>query len=352
MRRVGSDVLKLGLGTLRATRAHRLLGGQWRGLGAIFMLHRVVPAMAPADAFAPNRILEVTPAFIGAVLRRVKALGYDVISLDEMAKRLRDGGPGPFAVFTFDDGYRDNLELALPVFEAHDAPLAIYVASDMPDGTADLWWVNLERAIAALDEVEMEIGGEPIRHAARTPAEKRGAWETVYWRLRDTQEDDARHAVAMLARKAGLDTAAVARGLALGWDEVRRLHDHPLVTIGAHTASHYALRGLPRERAEEDMMAGTARLTDELGVRPRHFAYPYGDTASAGPREFEMATAQGFATAVTTRKGLVFPEHGNHLRALPRLSLNGDYQDVDLVEVLLAGAPFALWNRFRRVNVA
>ncbi len=352
MRRVGSDVLKLGLDTLRVTRAHRLLGGGWRGLGAIFMLHRVVPRMADEGTFAPNRGLEVTPAFLGAVLRRVKQLGYEIIDLDEMTKRLRAGGPGPFAVFTFDDGYRDNLELALPIFEAHRAPMAVYVTSDMPDGTADPWWIVLERSIRALDEIEMEIGGEVIHHPTRTDTEKRNAWETVYWRLRDLQEDDMRYAVATLAAAAGVDRAKVVKELALTWEEVRALDANPLVTIGAHTAGHYALSGLPNERVYEEIAAGTARLADELGHRPRHFAYPYGDESSAGPREFELVTGHGFASAVTTRKGLLFPAHGNHLRALPRLSLNGDFQNVDLVDVLLGGAPFALWNRFKRVNVA
>lgn len=356
MRRIGSDVLKFGLGALRTTRAHKVLGSGWRGMGAVFMLHRVVEAMPDAGNsnldFAPNRILEVTPAFLDAVITRVRAIGYEIVTLDEMAKRLRRGGPGPFAVFTFDDGYLDNAELALPIFEKHEAPFAVYVASDLPDGSADLWWLTLEASIAALDHIEMEIGGEVIAHSAQTNVEKRGAWESVYWRLRDISEDDARHAIAKLAGLAGVDGQVLARGLAMTWDQVRMLHAHPLCTIGAHTASHYALAKLSRERAREDMMAGTARLEAELGSRPAHFAYPYGDEGSAGAREFDLATAQRFATAVTTRKGLLFPDHGNHLRALPRLSLNGDFQDVDLVEVLLGGAPFALWNKFRRVNVA
>lgn len=352
MRLVGSDVLKFGLSTLRTTRAHRMLGGSWRGLGAVFMMHRVVePAAKPGD-FAPNRILEITPAFLDEVITRVQALGYDIVDPDEMVRRLRKGGPGPFAVFTFDDGYRDNIDLALPIFEKHNVPFTVYVASDLPDGTADLWWLTLEASIRALDHLEMEIDGETVIHAARTDKEKRGAWESVYWRLRDASEDDARRAVSLLAQHAGVDGLALSRGLSMSWDQVRALHAHPLCTVGAHTASHYALAKLPLERAREDMLAGSARLEDELGTRPTHFAYPYGDEGSAGTREFDLASEQRFASAVTTRKGLLFDEHGNHLRALPRLSLNGDFQDVDLVEVLLGGAPFALWNRFRRVNVA
>ena len=352
MRLVGSDVLKFGLSTLRTTRAHRVLGSGWRGLGAVFMLHRVVQEQVSPSQFGPNRILEVTPDFLDAAIGRVRSLGYDIVDLDEMVRRLRHGGPGPFAVFTFDDGYRDNVDLALPVFEKRDAPFAVYVASDLPDKTADLWWLTLEKSIRALDHIELDIGGETIAHAARTDKEMRGAWETVYWRLRDVSEDDARHAVATLAQCAGIDRYAAVGELAMDWDQVRQLDAHPLCTIGAHTAAHYALAKLPLDRAREDMLAGTARIEAELGKRPTHFAYPYGDEGSAASREFDLASEQRFASAVTTRKGLLFNEHGNHLRALPRLSLNGDFQDVELLEVLLGGAPFALWNRFRRVNVA
>ena len=46
-----------------------------------------------------------------------------------------------------------------------------------------------------------------------------------------------------------------------------------------------------------------------LGMRPAHFAYPVGDRTSAGPREFRIAAELGFKTAVTTRPGVLFPEH-------------------------------------------
>ncbi len=55
---------------------------------------------------------------------------------------------------------------------------------------------------------------------------------------------------------------------------------------------------------------------------------------------------------MTTRPGMLFPEHAAHPTALPRVSLNGLWQDEAYLEVLLSGAPFALWNRGRRLNVA
>ncbi|MCK5189047.1 MAG: hypothetical protein KAR12_03220 [Methylococcales bacterium] len=81
------------------------------------------------------------------------------------------------------------------------------------------------------------------------------------------------------------------------------------------------------------------------------FAYPYGDKTSAGTREFNIIKELGYDTATTTRKGVLFPEHAQHLQALPRISLNGDYQKNRYIRLFLSGAPFAFLNRFRHIDV-
>ena len=65
-----------------------------------------------------------------------------------------------------------------------------------------------------------------------------------------------------------------------------------------------------------------------------------------------MACKAGFEAAVTTRKGVLFAEHAQQMMALPRVSLNGAFQTMRYVDLFVSGAPFALWNRFRRVNAA
>jgi peptidoglycan/xylan/chitin deacetylase (PgdA/CDA1 family) len=100
------------------------------------------------------------------------------------------------------------------------------------------------------------------------------------------------------------------------------------------------------------MQLSAATIEAALGRRPAHFSYPVGDRTSAGPREFRIAAEVGFKTAVTTRPGVLFPEHAAHLTALPRISLNGEYQQRRYARVLLSGAATALWNGFRRVDAA
>ena len=69
-------------------------------------------------------------------------------------------------------------------------------------------------------------------------------------------------------------------------------------------------------------------------------------------RDFALAKEAGFKTAVTTRRGVLFPAHRRYLTALPRVSLAGDYQSLTYTAVYLSGAPFALSNRFREVSAA
>ena len=142
MNRLKPALLKAQLELIRLLQLHRLLDRRWGGVGAIFTLHHVRPE-PHRDAFAPNRILDITPQFLARTLERVRELGYDVVT-----DRLADGSSARrFVAFTLDDGYRDNLTHAAAVFERFDAPFTVYVTTAMPDGCALLWWEHLEDVV-------------------------------------------------------------------------------------------------------------------------------------------------------------------------------------------------------------
>jgi peptidoglycan/xylan/chitin deacetylase (PgdA/CDA1 family) len=136
------------------------------------------------------------------------------------------------------------------------------------------------------------------------------------------------------------------------WAELAQLAADPLVTIGAHTVNHVMLAKVSERQARSEMAMSRSVIEASLGVRPDHLAYPVGDAAAAGPREFAIAAEVGFKTAVTTRPGVLFRAHSTHLMALPRISLNGEYQRERYARVLLSGAATAMWNGFRKVNAA
>jgi peptidoglycan/xylan/chitin deacetylase (PgdA/CDA1 family) len=134
------------------------------------------------------------------------------------------------------------------------------------------------------------------------------------------------------------------------WSEIRDLARNPLVTIGAHTRRHYAIAPMSLAEARLEITESTRRIEAELGRPVRHFSFPYGDEQSADVRDFELVRELGFKTAVTTRKQLIHGHHSGEMTGLPRVSLNGEFQDARYIKVMLSGAPFALQNMVRRVN--
>ena len=349
-----SAVLKTSLDVLYYSGASQALNSVCSGMGAIFMLHHVRPNGVANHGFAPNSGLEITPHFLDAVLAHVTAKGYELVSLNEAALRVKGEvpSPRPFAVFTLDDGYEDNFVHAWPVFRRHNCPFTIFVAPAIIDGTCELWWRGLEAVIAGAPRVLGVLDGSGFEYDTVSDAAKQAAFKRLYWPVRNLPEHRQREWIRQFCDHHGVDLEAQCRSEAMSWDDVRKIASDPLCTIGAHTINHYAIARLPEEEAMSEVVASRSRLAEELGRTPDVFAYPYGDAGSAGQRDFDIIREAGFAAAVTTRKGLIFSAHQHHLTALPRLSLNGGYQKLRYVDVLLSGSAFALWNGFKRVAVS
>jgi peptidoglycan/xylan/chitin deacetylase (PgdA/CDA1 family) len=339
------------LNALYFSGAHFLLRPLLGGAGAILMLHHVRPARS--DRFQPNRLLEVTPRYLERVVRRLRKSKVDLISLDELHRRLTAREfPRRFVCITFDDGYRDNKEFAYPILKKYDAPFAIYVATSFADRVGELWWLALEAVIAQNELIGLRIDGTDRWFEARNVPEKRAVYDHIYAWLRQLPTEDAlRRLMRELTLRHRVDMGAFCRDLCMDWHELSELAADPLVTIGAHTVNHPILTKVDEKTVRAELENSRAVIEAALGVRPRHLAYPVGDRTAAGPREFKIADDLGFATAVTTRPGVIFPQHASHLTALPRISLNGNFQKQRYAKVLISGTATALNNRFRAVNV-
>lgn len=350
-------LMKSALGTMHALGVHSILRPFSEGLGMILTLHRVRPAdeldaeLGAFPTFNPNGLLEITPDFLDAALEALKAQGLAIIGLDEAIEAIKNPviQKGRFAVFTFDDGYIDNRDHALPVLEAHAAPAMIYMPSAFPQGKGELWWVALEEMIRAADALMHPNQPEMGEQSVRTAEEKIAFYCDVYWSLRAMGQDEQRACIRQMADEQGYDLEALCRRLILTTEELQDVSAHPLITIGAHTVTHRSIGRLSPAEAMQEMVEGADWLEETLGHRPKHFSFPYGDPCSARERDYQLAREAGFETAVTTRKGMLYSDHKDHMFGLPRVSLNGDFQQERYIEVFASGAPFLLANKFRKV---
>ncbi len=292
----------------------KALAFRYGGPGVIFMLHSTV---GNSD-FCLDEDLRCPIATLEQTLSWLKDNDIEFVSLDEALQRLARPPTGKFCVFTFDDGYADNLTHALPVMERFAAPFTVYVATGMMTGNIDAWWLSLAATIRAQDHIDLR--GLNRRFDCHDQASKKQTFLAIE-ALIHFDFDALKHVKAAIA-DSGIDSEAVVRCEGLTTEQLQRLASSPLVTIGAHGERHINLARVPVAEAEHDMIASRRALEQIIGREVVHFAYPFGHADACGPREAQIARAAGFRTAATTRRGTLFPAHLDHLYALPREPLS------------------------------
>lgn len=315
------------------------------GLGAIFTLHHVRPH-TPLP-FEPNHHLEITPHFLDRTIRELKAEGRIFVALDELPQRMAEaaaGGPR-FVAFTLDDGNRNNVEYALPVFERHDVPFTIFVAKGLSERTHSMWWETLAALFRQQYALAFDFGTGRQQIDLSEPDAKQLAFERFADFIHRHDEMQAVSAIDALAEDHGIQPLDIVRSLIMDGEELWRLATHPLVSLGAHTVSHRALARLSAAEVAFEIRESADYVAAVTGARPTTIAYPYGTKASVSARDGQIAAGLGFAVGVTTRPGTVMPTATASMTLLPRISLNGYYQKTRYVEALASGIPMRLLGR-------
>lgn len=302
-------------------------------LGVIIALHRVKPRQADLVSEL-TRGLEVTPEYLEEFIKYLIKHDVSFLSLGEISEfTKKKAQKRRFACFTIDDGYKDNLEFALPIFLEYQIPFAIYVSTAFPDRRGSLWWFDLAHIVSQAAVVETHCGDKERVFALKSIADR----QSVYRKLVKTfryDVDDAGSCLNDLYQQTGVPRRNFVEEICLSWNEIRALSESDLVTIGAHTIHHPNLTNLPESRVLAEIIGSVDRIAEEIGDLPRHFAYPFGDSRSASAREFKLVRALGFHTAVTTKPGYIYRRSLARREALPRISLHGNYSHPRYMSVL------------------
>jgi peptidoglycan/xylan/chitin deacetylase (PgdA/CDA1 family) len=249
----------------------------------------------------------VSPETFDLHLRELKRR-FELVHLDEWLQRAKQGAilPRLACAITFDDGWRDNYEFALPALIKHGAPATIFLVSSYV-GTRYLFWPN--RLMALLRQSFSEPGSvsfpEPLRRLAEpvlAQAMSRGELtaadtDAVVQGAKRWMEEEIRSLVETAAASCGESrdgTEILDRG------QVMKMAATGLVRFGSHTATHFRLGGRVSAEALEREIVGSQRALYELcGQAINLFCYPNGDTS---PEAIDLVRRH-YLGAVTTRRG-------------------------------------------------
>jgi peptidoglycan/xylan/chitin deacetylase (PgdA/CDA1 family) len=320
------------------------------GIGCIVALHRVVRE-GQRSSIPQNRALEITPDSLDGILNWVRRRELEVIRLDEVRNRL--GSPrGPkFVCFTFDDGYRDNLEEALPIFRKYSYAFAINVTTGFINRTASLWWYTLEDILKSGSSVRFTWESANYEWQTDSPDLREAAFAEIAAMIRSQSAVTRDDLISAICESTKVDPFKRTRELIMDWNELSRLAADYYVTIGAHSVGHHVLSRLDEEGLEGELIEARAELEARLSKPVQHLAYPFGGRDAVGQREFDLARECDYVTAVTTRNGNLFQEHAWHLQALPRLGIDGNHPPLTLFRRMESGLIPARGNRWRRLVV-
>ncbi|HWQ22499.1 MAG TPA: polysaccharide deacetylase family protein [Gaiellaceae bacterium] len=238
---------------MRADRAKQLLkNGVYRALGEaasgvgaldgehertlrVLMYHKVNDRW-PNPATVPTAVFAEQMALLGE-------LGYRPVPLDAVRDHYLHGSPLPprAVLITFDDGYRDNLEHALPTLRRYGYPAVLFVP------------------IGFLDD------GRPLPH------------------------EEALHALGV-------------RNPTLRWEELAELEAGG-VRIESHGIAHRPLSELEPAEAAREIALSKLRLEEQLGREVEAFAFVKGSLADYRPEHVSLVQQAGYKLAFTSVSG-------------------------------------------------
>jgi peptidoglycan/xylan/chitin deacetylase (PgdA/CDA1 family) len=316
-----------------------LKGRDVGGAGVILRFECVRPRRA--TRFQPLRSREITPGFLDRTISALRRWKYDIVSLDEVCRRaVIMASPRRFACLTFDGGYKDVIEYAYPVLSRHGVPFTVYVPTAFPDGIGEAWWIALEQVIASESRLNLVVGREEKHFNIGSMAEKYQLYDFLAGWMRSLPPSDLASAIKDLCTRYGVDLAALSRESSLDWNDLERFAADPLVTLGSATVTHPVLSNLKDAAALREMTMGRAVAEAALQRDVRHFAYPFGDGASWGPKHALMAEEAGFISAASAVSGVVEAEGRTNLHALPRIAWDGRQRSLRAMRVILSGVTF------------
>jgi peptidoglycan/xylan/chitin deacetylase (PgdA/CDA1 family) len=256
-------------------------------------------------------------------VQQMRALSWvgNVLALGDALQRLAAGEqlPPRSVALTFDDGYRDNLTLAVPVLERLGLPATFFLVPRFLDGELDAWWETIGWAIQTSSH--RTLAWEDATFALDTAPQRQAAYDHIAKQLK--LRDDAARDEAVRYLVDSLSPRGEPPDLFMGWEEARELVRRGF-TVQSHTCSHPVLGQENAERQQRELTEARRRLEAELGGSVSILAYPHGgpldydaDTlasaADAGYR-WGVTTREGFTTSDTppleVRRCVVYPERG------------------------------------------
>jgi peptidoglycan/xylan/chitin deacetylase (PgdA/CDA1 family) len=233
-------------------------------------------------------------------LRFCKA-NADVIGPGDLSDILaRPDDRSRYVLITFDDGYRDNYEVAFPILRDLGVPALFFVATGFI-GTGKLpWWDEIARLACHAGTKQVTL---PKWWDVGIPKGESTA-DTLLRKYKSLPSNDAERFLLAVADEVNAKSfGSPCPDLWMTWDMLREMQRKGM-SIGAHTVTHPILSRATMARQQYEVETSCQHIIQEIGVQPSHFSYPVGGTGAFTMETMQCVKRAGFRFAYSHYSGM------------------------------------------------
>lgn len=265
--------------------------------------HRVLTDDIISDPNDARRI--AGQSSISGVSETIKSLSklYQFISIDEALEQINSSSiKRDSVVLTFDDGFQDNYVNLLPILKKYNVPAVFYVNSSVIGTDKNLWFQEIINFFFTIEAEESYVDINNTTYDLSTPQKRFDAAFNLMRYLQanhppNTFDEIINSIAGDLARPSELDKH-------LTWEDLKALCNESLITIGAHTVSHYPLSLCDSELSNTEIAESKTQLEENLPIEVKHFSYPRGFESDFNDVHIEQIKKAGLISAVSTVRGV------------------------------------------------
>jgi peptidoglycan/xylan/chitin deacetylase (PgdA/CDA1 family) len=270
---------------LSTTGLRRTLSAVWPSHGVLVLnYHRIGDASL---AMHDRALWNASADGFEEQVRYLKAHA-ELISLQDIEQAITSRGR--HVVITFDDGYRDNYEVAFPVLRQHDATATFFVATGFIDDRTLAWWDAIAFQVRNCANATIDMAPW-IPFQLAMDGDREAVIQDVLRAYKRLPGHEVPRFRQRLEEQTGVAIAAVADDQWMTWDMVREMKAAGM-TIGGHTHTHPVLSSLSEDAQRLEIATCARRMREELDQPMEFFSYPVGS-----PFAFNDATRRCLADA-------------------------------------------------------
>ena len=287
-----------------------ILGRPWRGKGAILMYHRVIP-----DNQIKKELDSGLAVSCSSFENQMKALKetHKICSIDDFIYGLENNSQDFKVVVTFDDGYKDNLNYALPILEKLKIPASIYITTRFLNNNVDMWWYELHYFIQNSSKINFNYNDKNFNFVLKNKKDKAKAYNKLKKLFLNLKIKEQKILIEKITNSKSRENYS---SICLNEEEVKKLDKHPLITIGSHGHNHLNLKILSDDEIKKEVNQSLEILKNVLGHEIEHYCYPYGKKEQASEREYNIVKTLSLKSATT---GIIKPIQNKNFYSLPRI---------------------------------